>query len=79
MRVLGAAGEEQAPGITYIALPGRDPKVVTARLFERHGILVVGVPAWREPGIRISPNVYTTTTDIDRFSEAFESVLKETS
>ena len=78
VRVLGAAGEEQAPGITYIALPGRDPKVVTARLLERHGILVVGVPAWREPGIRVSPNVYTTAADVDRFSEAFEAVLKET-
>jgi len=77
-RVLGAEGDGQAPGITFIALPGRDPKVVTARLFERHGILVVGVPAWREPGIRVSPNVYTTAADVDRFSEAFESVLKET-
>jgi selenocysteine lyase/cysteine desulfurase len=77
--VLGAEGDAQAPGITYIALPGRDPRVVTSRLFERHGILVVGVPAWREPGIRVSPNVYTRTQDVDRFSDAFESVLKETS
>ena len=61
-------------GLTTVELPGVDAKALQRRLRRRHRILVQAMsdsartPAIR--GIRVSPNVYTTPAELDRFVAA---------
>lgn len=61
-------------GLTTIDLPGRDPKELQTRLLAEHRILVqamVGIRSAPEiRGLRVSPNVYSTPAELDRFVEA---------
>ncbi len=60
--------------LTAIEFSGVAPEVVQKRLREQHGILIQGMgqirsdPALR--GVRVSPNVYTPVSDVDRFVSA---------
>ena len=76
-RVLTPSDPTLACGIGYVATPKHDCVKVAARLMEKHGISITAVPTWREPGVRISPNVYTSLAEIDQFSEAFDTVLRD--
>ncbi len=42
---------------------------------EAHRILVVAIDHPECPGIRVTPNVYTTLEEIDRFSDSLESII----
>ena len=61
-------------GLTAIEFAGVAPEVLQKRLREQHGILIQGMgqirsdPALR--GVRVSPNVYTPVSDVDRFVSA---------
>jgi selenocysteine lyase/cysteine desulfurase len=61
-------------GLTSVELPGTDAKALQQRLRRRHGILVQAMSGnARAPGIRslrVSPNVYTTPAELDRFVAA---------
>jgi selenocysteine lyase/cysteine desulfurase len=73
-------GDDAAMGgwITTIELPGVDPESVQRRLLERDRILVqpmVGDP--RSPeirGLRVTPNVYTSPAELDRFVAALKAM-----
>ena len=58
-------------GLTSVELPGVDAKALQQRLRQRHRILVQAMSGnARTPGIRcirVSPNVYTTPAELDRF------------
>lgn len=60
--------------LTTVELPGVDPRELQQRLRQRHRILVqamVGIrSAPRIRGLRVSPNVYTTPAELDRFVAA---------
>jgi selenocysteine lyase/cysteine desulfurase len=65
-------------GLCTVALPGIEPRALQQRLRERHGILVQafgdGPPEGGRRadvrGLRVSPNVYTTPVELDRFVAA---------
>jgi selenocysteine lyase/cysteine desulfurase len=61
-------------GLTTVELPGVDAKALQQRLRQRHRILVQAMSGnARAPGIRgmrVSPNVYTTPAELDRFVTA---------
>ena len=67
-------------GLTIVDWPGLDAKAVQQRLLARDRILVqamVGIT--RSPeirGLRVSPNVYTTPTELDRFVTAVVAAAK---
>ncbi len=44
-------------------------------LFEKHRIFTVGITHPQFEGLRVSPNVYTTIEEVDRFADAVEAVL----
>ncbi|MEO8577007.1 MAG: aminotransferase class V-fold PLP-dependent enzyme [Gemmatimonadales bacterium] len=60
--------------LTHVEFPGVDPNEMQKRLRDRHGILIQGMggissdPALR--AIRVSPNVFTARTELDRFITA---------
>ena len=63
--------------LSNVGLDGKDPKNITAHLWDKHRILVtpIGNPACT--GIRVTPNVYTTLEEIDTFSEAMEKIIRQ--
>jgi selenocysteine lyase/cysteine desulfurase len=48
---------------------------LAAHLFAKHRIFIVGVTHPQFDGLRVSPNVYTTLEEIDRFADAVEDVI----
>jgi len=64
-------------GIANLAFEGIDPGKLAAFLWDKRRIIVTPIGHEECPGIRVTPSVYTTLEEIDRFSEALEVVLKE--
>ena len=54
-----------------------DSRDLADHLWNRHRILVVGIKHPEFEGIRVSPSVYTTTEEIDRFADAMETVIRD--
>jgi selenocysteine lyase/cysteine desulfurase len=73
-RFYTAADPAMSLGLTTVELPGVDAKALQQRLRQRHRILVQAMSGnARAPGIRgmrVSPNVYTTPAELDRFVTA---------
>ena len=67
----------RAGGIATVGFEGVDSKALADWLWEEHGIIVVAIEHAEFSGIRVSPSVYTTKSELDRFSEALERVLAE--
>ncbi len=62
-------------GLANVAIAGVDPGELTTHLWQRHRIIVTPIGHPSCTGIRVTPNVYTTLDEIDRFSEAMEEVV----
>jgi selenocysteine lyase/cysteine desulfurase len=62
-------------GLANVAIEGVEPGALTSHLWDRHRIIVtpIGHPACT--GIRVTPNVYTTLEEVDRFAAAMEQVV----
>lgn len=62
-------------GLANVALEDIEPSNLTSHLWDTRRIIVtpIGHPACT--GIRVTPNVYTTLDEVDRFSEAMEEVI----
>ena len=66
-----------ACGIATVELEEVDPGELTSWLFREHRIIVTPIVHPEFQGIRVSPSVYTTPEEIDRFVEAMEHVIQE--
>ena len=75
IRLLTSLGPGQACGIATMAVRGIEPEELARHLFERHRILVAPIRRDRLVGIRVSPSVYSTIAEVDRFSTAIEEIL----
>jgi selenocysteine lyase/cysteine desulfurase len=64
-------------GLANVAIEGVEPGALTSHLWKQHRIIVtpIGHPACT--GIRVTPNVYTTLGEVDRFAEAMEVVIEK--
>lgn len=56
--------------LTTVGIEGIKPGDLGAWLLAKHGIFVVGIVNPEVNGIRVTPNVYTTVQEVDRFAEA---------
>jgi len=73
----------QTWGLAYMSIDGMDPRAVSAYLWDRYRIIANAMvqgplpgSQFPHPGIRITPNVYTTLEEIDTFASAIEELLK---
>jgi selenocysteine lyase/cysteine desulfurase len=66
-----------ACGIANVGIDGIDPGQLTSWLFAEHRIIVTPIMHDEFQGIRVSPSVYTTPEEIDRFVDAMEHVVSE--
>ena len=66
----------QSCAIANVHIEGTDPKAVTKYLFDKHHIFTVPIVHEEFQGIRITPNLYTTLSELDRFCGVMESIAK---
>jgi selenocysteine lyase/cysteine desulfurase len=78
VRSLTSYDPEQSCGIGLLSIEGMDPAKLTGMLWEKHKILVTGIDTEGEyKGIRVTPNVYTTLAEIDRFCDVIEDAVRK--
>ncbi len=63
--------------IATIEIEGVDSEALTNHLWARHKIIVTPILHEDFQGIRITPNVYTTTNELDIFCDAIERVVEK--
>src|SRR5262249_33546807 len=76
MRVLTPEDPAQSCGLALSAIEGVDPGKLGAHLWDKHRILCTPIGHEEFNGIRVTPNVYTTTAEIDLFCDAVEKAVR---
>jgi selenocysteine lyase/cysteine desulfurase len=61
-------------GIGMFAVEGKKPADILGPLWEKNRIIVTSMSTPIE-GIRVTPNIYTTLEEIDRFCDAVEKLV----
>jgi isopenicillin-N epimerase len=77
MRLHTSLKPGKACGIANVEIMGVDTRKLVDHLWKRHQILVTPIVHPEFSGVRISPGVYTTVEEIDRFSEAMEWIAEK--
>ena len=67
---------ERACGIANVGLKNLKPAEMAKRLFDEFNIFTVAIDYANVQGCRITPNVFTTFDELDRFSEAVIQLSK---
>ena len=67
----------QSCAIANVHIEGTDPKAVTKYLFDKQHIFTVPIVHDEFQGIRITPNLYTTLQELDRFVEQIELIARK--
>src|SRR6267142_691820 len=67
----------QSCAIANVHIDGTNPETVTKHLFDKHHIFTVPIMHEELQGIRITPNLYTTLGELDRFSEQMEMIARK--
>jgi selenocysteine lyase/cysteine desulfurase len=65
-----------ACGIATVQIEDIDSGKLSSWLWKEHGILVTPIVHDQFEGIRVSPSVYTTPEEIDRFSDVLERAVR---
>jgi selenocysteine lyase/cysteine desulfurase len=76
VRFLQSATPHQSCAIANISVEGMKPEEVSAELFNRHRIHTVAINWEHIHGVRVTPNVYTSTKDLDRLVAAIRKIAK---
>jgi selenocysteine lyase/cysteine desulfurase len=80
VKVLTPYDPAQSCGLANVSLPAtQSPEglnQVVGWLWDRHRIIVTGIDHPEFKGLRITPNVYTTLAEIDRFGDVLEGLAR---
>ncbi len=68
---------EQSCAIANFDIEGSDPVKSTEYLMAKHKIIATPIVHEEFSGIRITPNIFTTLRELDRFCSAIESIVKK--
>jgi selenocysteine lyase/cysteine desulfurase len=66
-----------ACGIGNFDIPGTDLPTLNQWLFDKRGIVTHVTTHPEYTGIRVTPNVFTTLDELDRFCDAVEAGIRE--
>ena len=69
--------DDQSCAIGNVQIEGTNPAQVSNYLMSAHKIFTTPIIHDEFQGIRITPNVYTTLSELDRFCEAMETIIKK--
>ena len=64
-------------GIGTVQVPGVETPKLAQHLWDKHRILVTPIVHPEFEGLRITPSVYTTLEEVDRFCEVMEDVIEK--
>src|SRR4051812_11541435 len=68
---------DQSCAIANVNIAGIDPTAIGSYLFNKHRIFTTPIVHEEFKGIRITPNVYTTLGELDRFCNLMESIARK--
>jgi selenocysteine lyase/cysteine desulfurase len=63
-------------GICIVQVKGVDSGAIGRYLWDKHRIIVTPIKHAEFEGLRITPNVYSTLEELDRFIDAMDSVAR---
>src|SRR5437899_3081464 len=75
VKILTPYDPAQSCGLASVAVEGMDVNKLVAYLWDKHRIIVTPIVHKEFSCVRVTPNVYTTTAEIDRFSDVMEEVI----
>ncbi len=75
-RLLTPLDSPMSAGIGLVHVEGLDPNPLVAWLFEKHRIVATPIIHPEFDGVRVTPNVYTTTREVDFFAEKMIEALR---
>jgi selenocysteine lyase/cysteine desulfurase len=67
----------QSCAIANVEIVGLDPSAIGAYLFNKHRVFTTPIVHEEFKGIRITPNVYTTLGELDRFCNLMETIARK--
>ena len=67
----------QMCAIANVQIEGLDPGKIGSYLFDKHRIFVTPIVHEEFTGLRITPNLYTTLRELDRFSEVMATIARK--
>ena len=67
----------QSCAIANVQIEGSNSEAVSKYLFDKHHIFTVPIMHEEFQGLRITPNVYTTLGELDRFCEQMELIARK--
>src|SRR5438094_7194745 len=77
VKILTPYDPAQSCGLASVAIDGMDPNKLAAHLWDTHRIIVTPIVHKEFSCMRVTPNVYTTLAEIDRFGDVMEEVLRK--
>ncbi len=77
VKILTPYDPAQSCGLASVAIEGIDPKKLVAHLWDKHRIIVTPIVHEEFSCLRVTPNVYTTVAEIDRFGDVMEDVIRK--
>ena len=69
--------DDQSCAIGTVEIEGIDPGAIGSHLMSRHKIFTTPIVHEEFRGLRITPNVYTTLAELDRFCEVMERIARQ--
>jgi isopenicillin-N epimerase len=66
----------QSCAIANVQIEGTNPEAVQKYLFDKHRIFTVAIVHEEFQGIRVTPNVYTTLEELDRFCQQMDLIAR---
>ncbi|MEO8648603.1 MAG: aminotransferase class V-fold PLP-dependent enzyme [Acidobacteriota bacterium] len=67
---------EQSCAIANFSIKGGDPRNITEYLMAKHKIIATPIIHEEFSGIRITPNIFTKLSELDRFCKAIQDLVK---
>jgi selenocysteine lyase/cysteine desulfurase len=77
VRLHTSLNPEFSCGIATVQIEGVDSGELNAYLWERHRIITTAIKHPEFEGLRVSPSVYTTLEELDRFCDAMIDVIRD--
>src|SRR5689334_14470418 len=68
---------KQSCSIANVEVVGLDPRAIGTYLFDKHHVFTTPSVHEESKGIRITPNVYTTLGELDRFVDLMEQIARK--
>jgi len=77
VKILTPYDPAQSCGLASVAVEGMDVNKLVASLWDRYRIIVTPIVHKEFSCVRVTPNVYTTAAEIDRFGDVMEEVIRK--